>query len=128
MKRWWRLALLALAGLIAAGAATVLAVVVNLATGGTAGWFPAVGRHPVWWTIGATTAVAPASLLVWAAQRWYEQGRSGLVPAAEPLEPGLVDRPDEVEKIVAALKRRRGTVGITTVVQGAGGSARPQSP
>ena len=32
-----------------------------------------------------------------------------------------MDRPDEVEKIVAALKRRRGTVGITTVVQGAGG-------
>ena len=87
MERWWRLGLLALAGLIAAGAATLLAVVVNLATGGTAGWFPPAGRHPLWWTSGTTAAVALASLLVWAVQRWYERGLSVLVPAAERLEP-----------------------------------------
>ena len=70
MVRWWRLALLVLAGAAAAAAATVLAVAVNVATGGTAKWFPPVERHPLWWTAGATVAVAVASLLVWAAQRW----------------------------------------------------------
>jgi hypothetical protein len=46
-----------LAGLIAAGAATVLAVVVNLATGGTAAWFPPAGRAPLWGTSGHGRAV-----------------------------------------------------------------------
>ena len=36
-------------------------------------------------------------------------------------EPWVVDRPAEVDQIVAALRRRGGTVGITTAVQGAGG-------
>ena len=60
MVRWWRLALLVLAGVVAAAAGTVLAVAVNVATGGTARWFPAVERHPLWWTAGATAAVAAA--------------------------------------------------------------------
>ncbi len=49
MVRWsWRFALLALAGVLAAAAGTVLAVAVSVATGGTAPWFPAVERHPLW--------------------------------------------------------------------------------
>ena len=121
MVRWWRLALLVLAGVVAAAAATVLAVAVNVATGGTAKWFPPVERHPLWWTAGATAAVAVASLLVWAAQRWYERGLSVLVPAVQRPEPWVVDRPAEVDQIVAALRRSAGTVGITTAVHGAGG-------
>jgi hypothetical protein len=121
MVRWWRLALLVLAGVVAAAAATVLAVAVNVATGGTAKWFPPVERHPLWWTAGATAAAAVASLLVWATQRWYERGLSVLVPAVQRLEPWVVDRPDEVDQIVAALRRSAGTVGITTAVHGAGG-------
>ena len=121
MVRWWRLALLVLAGVVAAAAATVLAVAVNVATGGTAKWFPPVERHPLWWTAGATVAVAAASLLVWAAQRWYERGLSVLVPAVQRPEPWVVDRPAEVDQIVAALRRSAGTVGITTAVHGAGG-------
>ena len=121
MVRWWRLALLVLAGVVAAAAATVLAVAVNVATGGTARWFPAVERHPLWWTAGATAAVAAASLLVWGAQRWYDRGLSVLVPAVQRPEPWVVDRPAEVDQIVAALRRRAGTVGITTAVHGAGG-------
>src|SRR5579862_4091996 len=113
MVRWWRLALLVLAGVVAAAAATVLAVAVNVATGGTAMWFPPVKRHPLWWTAGATVAVAAASLLVWAAQRGYERGRSELVPEEQQLEPWVVDRPAEVDQIVAALRRSAGTVGIT---------------
>ena len=46
MVRWWRLALLVLAGVVAAAAATVLAVAVNVATGGTAQWFPACRAAP----------------------------------------------------------------------------------
>ena len=53
MVRWWRLALLVLAGVVVAAAGTVLAVALNVATGGTARWFPAVQRHPLWWTAGA---------------------------------------------------------------------------
>ena len=36
MVRWWRMALLVLAGVVATAAGTVLAVAVNVATGGTA--------------------------------------------------------------------------------------------
>ena len=121
MARWWRLTLVVLAAALAAAAATVLAVVVNVATGGTAAWFPAVGRHPLWWTAGATGAVAVAALLVWSSQRWYERGLAALIPAVQRPEPWVVDRPAEVGQIVAALRRRGGTVGITTAVQGAGG-------
>ena len=120
MVRWRRLALLILAGVMAA-AATVLAVAVNVATGGTANWFPPVERHPLGWTAGATAAVAVASLLVWAAQRWYERGLSVLVPAVQRPEQWVVDRPAEVDRIVAALRRSAGTVGVTTAVHGAGG-------
>ena len=120
--RWWRLALVILAGVLAAAAATVLAVVVNVATGGTANWFPAAGQHPLWWTVGATAAVAVASLLVWGTQRRYERGLQALAPAVQRPEPWVVDRPGEVDQIVAALQRRAGgTVGITTAVHGAGG-------
>ena len=93
----------------------------NVATGGTAKWFPPVERHPLWWTVGATAAVAAASLLAWGAQRWYERGLSVLVPAVQRPEPWVVDRPAEVDQIVAALRRSAGTVGITTAVHGAGG-------
>jgi hypothetical protein len=53
--RWWRLALLIVAGALAAAAATVLAVAVNVATGGTASWFPTMDQHP------AETQVGPAA-------------------------------------------------------------------
>ena len=33
----------------------------------------------------------------------------------------MVDRPAEVDRIVAALRRSAGTVGVTTAVHGAGG-------
>jgi NB-ARC domain/WD domain, G-beta repeat len=118
--RWWRLALVAFAAVVAAVTGTVLAVAVNVATGGTAGWFPAVGRHPLRWTAGATVAVAAAGLLVWQAQRWNERKLAVLVPAVQRPEPWVVDRPGEVGQIVAALRTGR-TVGVTTAVHGAGG-------
>jgi hypothetical protein len=77
-------------------------------------------RHPLWWTAGATVAVAAAGLLVWRVQGWYDRGLGELVPAAERPEPWVVDRPDKVNQIIAALGRG-GTVGVTTAVQGAGG-------
>jgi NB-ARC domain len=55
------------------------------------------------------------------AQRWYDRGPSVLVPAVPRPEPWVVDRPGEVGQVVAALRRRAGTVGITTAVHGAGG-------
>ena len=109
--RWRRLALLVLACVVLAAAGTVLAVAVNVATGGTAQWFPALQRHPRWWTAGATAAVTAGSLLVWGAQRWYDRGLSVLVPAVQRREPWVVDRPAEVGQVVAALRRRAGTVG-----------------
>ena len=50
------------------------------------------------------------------AQRWYDRGPSVLVPAVPRPEPWVVDRPGEVGQVVAALRRRAGTVGITTAV------------
>ena len=121
MVRWWRLALPVLAGVVAAAAATVLAVAVNVATGGTAKWFPPVEQHPLWWTAGATAAVAAAGLLGWAAQQWYQRDCSVLIPAVQQPEPWVVDRPAEVDQIVAALQGSAGTVSVTTAVRGAGG-------
>ncbi len=122
MVRWWRLAPLVLAGVVTAVAAAVLTVAGNVLTGATAPkGFPGLQRHPLWWTAGATAAVAVAWLLAWAAPRWYERRLSRLVPAVQRPEPWVVDRPAEVAQIVAALRRSAGTVGITTAVHGAGG-------
>ena len=122
MVRWWRLAPVVLAGVVTAVAAAVLTVAVNVLTGSKAPkGFPGLQRHPLWWTVGAAAAVAVAWLLAWAAQRWYERRLSRLVPAVQRPEPWVVDRPNEVDQIVAALRRSAGTVGITTAVHGAGG-------
>ncbi len=118
--RGWRLALVGAVGLLAAVAATVLAVALNAATGGTARWFPTMDRYPLWWTAGATVAVAGAGLVVWRVQGWYDRRVEELVPAVPPLESWVVDRPAEVNRIVSAL-RGGTTVGVTTAVKGAGG-------
>ena len=120
--RGWRLVLVAVVALVAAAAATVTAVAVNAATSGTAGWYRVVERHPVWWTAGATAAVAGAGLLVWRVQGWYDGKLAELIPAVQRPELWVVERPSEMKQIVRALRRRRGgTVGITTAVYGAGG-------
>ena len=122
MVRWWRLAPVVLAGIVTAVAAAVLTVAVNVLTSSKAPkGFPGLQRHPLWWTVGAAAAVAVAWLLAWAAPRWYERRLSRLVPAVQRPEPWVVDRPAEVDQIVAALRRSAGTVGITTAVHGAGG-------
>ena len=119
---WRRLALLILAGVLAATAGTVIAVAVNVATGGTAGWFLPLERHPLWWIAGATAGVAGTGLLVWWAQRWFERGLEELVPARQWPERWMVNRPSEVNQIVTALRRRSGrAVGVTAAVHGAGG-------
>jgi hypothetical protein len=121
--RGWRLALLVLAGVVAAGAGTVLTVAANVATGGKATRFPIIERDPWWWTAGSTLAVAAAGLVVWWSQRWYERGLVARVPVAQRPESWVVDRPAELGRVARALRRRRGgsTVGVTTAVHGAGG-------
>ena len=119
--KWRRLALLILAVAVVGVAGTVLNVAEAVATGNKAPWFPAVQRHSLRWTAGMTAAAIVGSLLAWAAQRRYERGLSELVPTVQRPEPWVVDRPDEVGQIVAALRRRAKTAGITTAVHGAGG-------
>jgi hypothetical protein len=95
---------------------------VNAATSGTAGWYQVVERNPLWWTAGATVAVAAAGLLAWRAQGWYDRRMAELVPAVQRPEPWVVDRPAKVKQIVDVLRSRHGQmVGITTVVHGVGG-------
>jgi WD40 repeat protein len=118
--RWWRFAVVAVAGALTATAGTALAVAVNVATGGSAGWFPPVAEHPAAWTAGATAAGAAAWLAAWQAQRWYERGLAVLVPTVQRPDSWVVRRPDEVRQVVRAL-RSGGSVGITTAVHGAGG-------
>jgi WD40 repeat protein len=122
MVRGWRLIPVAVAALAAATAVTVVAVAVNALTGGTAGWYRMIERHPLWWTAGATAAAAVTALAAWRVQAWYERRSAELVPAMQQPEPWVVDRPTEVNRIVVALRRRGGgTVGVTIAVQGAGG-------
>ena len=47
MVRWWRLALLVAGWCGGRGGRDGAGVAVNVATGGTARWFPAVQRHPL---------------------------------------------------------------------------------
>lgn len=117
-----QLALVILAGLAAAAAGTVAAVAVNVATGGSAPWFPGMDRRPLWWTIGATVLVAAAWLLAWQVQCRYDRALAELVPAEQRPEPWWVSRPAEVSQVITALRREaEGTVGITTALQGASG-------
>ena len=119
-RRW--MALVALASALGAASATVLAAAVNVATSGHAYWFPPIERHPLWWTAGAAVSTAATAFLLWWAQRGYDRALSELVPAVQRPEPWVVDRPAEVDRIVAALRRRHWRpVGITTAVHGAGG-------
>src|SRR5215510_3762488 len=71
--RWRRFILVSAAVLIAAAATTVLAISVNVATGGTAYPFPFIEHHPWWWSAGSTVALAGAGVLVWWTQRIYER-------------------------------------------------------
>lgn len=121
-SRWWRVAILAGAGLLAALATTVGAVAINVATGGSSPWLPAIQDDPLWWTAGATVGVACAAMLVWLAQKSADRRWLELVPVEQRPEAWVVDRPDEVGQVVTALIGRSGaTVGITTAVHGAGG-------
>ena len=77
MRRWWRIGLLAAVALTAGAAGTVLAIAINVATGGTAPWFPTMDRYPLRWTVAATLAAAVAGLLVWQAQKIAGPGGKG---------------------------------------------------
>ena len=57
MVRWWRLALLVLAGAVTAVVAAVASVAGNVLTGSTAPkGFPGLKQHPWWWVAGAAAA------------------------------------------------------------------------
>ena len=118
--RFGRLALVAVTGLLAAFAGTVLTVAANAATGGSVSWFPLIERDPLWWMAGSTIGVTVAGLLVWSAQRRYDAGRRQTAPPVQRPEPWMVPRPTEVTTIVNAL-RDGGTVGVTAAIHGAGG-------
>ena len=107
--------------LAAAFAATLVAIAVNVATGGTAPWFPAVEQRPLWWAGAGTAMVAMAGLTGTWTQRNIDRPLA-VVPAEQRPEPWIVERPREVDRIVDALRQRGSrTVGVTTALQGAGG-------
>ena len=113
----WRLALLVLAAVLAAASSTVLAVAVNVATGGTARWFPTMDRYPLWWAALAGVVAAGAAVSPVVPRR-----SKALASAELQVSEEVVGRPTELNAVVAALVRRRpGTVGITTGLYGAGG-------
>jgi WD40 repeat protein len=119
--RRWRWMFVVASVLAAACAATFVAVAVNVATGGTAPWFPAVERHPLGWAAAGTALVALAGLVGTWTQRRID-GPLAVVPAEQRPESWIVERPLEVDQIVDALRRRGSrTVGVTTALQGAGG-------
>jgi len=119
--RWWRWVLLTLSAVATATAATLVAIAVNVATGGTAPWLPAVEQQPLWWSAGGTAAVAVAGVAGWWTRGAVDRPLP-LVPAEQRPEPWIVGRPREVDQIVDALLHSGGrTVGVTTSLQGAGG-------
>jgi hypothetical protein len=83
MVRGWRLVPVAAAALGAAAEVTVVALAVDSLTGGTAGWYRVIERHPVWWTAEATAAAAVTGLVVWRVQVWYERRSAELALAVQ---------------------------------------------
>ncbi|MFC7534521.1 NB-ARC domain-containing protein [Actinoplanes sp. GCM10030250] len=105
--------------------AALAAIATNAATDMTTPWpwgLERVRNDPFAWTGGAVLAGFVASLAVWWVQHRAErQGAEVVLPIEHP-ESWVLDRPQEVDKVVAALWRRDdSTVGITTALQGAGG-------
>lgn len=125
-KRWagWVIAAM---GLVVAVTTSVTAVAINLATSGSNAWLSPVQAHPFWWTAGGTVAVGFSGVALWWLQRALgDRRRPALVPPGRRPESWIVDRPDEVEKVVSALVsgRRRGgdrSAALSIAVRGAGG-------
>jgi WD40 repeat protein len=118
VRRW---ILLILSVIAAASAATLVAVAVNVATGGSAPWFPALEQRPLWWAVAGTAATVVAGLAGAWAQRLVDR-QLPVVPAEQRPESWIVERPAEVDQIVDELRHRGSrTVGVTTALQGAGG-------
>jgi WD40 repeat protein len=105
----------------AASAATLVAVAVNVATGGSAPWLPAVERQPLWWAGAGTAVIAVAGLAGTWTQRLLDR-QLPVVPAEQRPESWIIERPVEVDRIVDGLRQHGSrTVGVTTALQGAGG-------
>ena len=91
-----------LAGLLAAAAGTVLGVAVNAATGSTVSWFPSVDRFRCGGLPADFGCGLRRSAGVVGSGR-YGRALRELVPAVQRPELWVVDRPSEVNQIVAAL-------------------------
>ena len=126
MRRRWRLVVVIVAAVVGVVAATIAAIAVNVATSSNVtwwpSWLPSINDNYLRWLAGSMAAVAGSGLFGWWAQRWYERGLVPLVPVPQRPDSWVVDRPEELTEIVAALRRRHGgTVGVTTALHGAGG-------
>ncbi|NUT97641.1 MAG: NACHT domain-containing protein [Saccharothrix sp.] len=69
VRRWL---VLIVAALLGSASAAIVAVAINVATGGESPWFPAVESHPLRWTAGGSLLAAAAAILFWHAQRRAE--------------------------------------------------------
>lgn len=69
MRRWLVMIVTVLVG---SAATIVVGVAINVTTGGTSPWLPAIEQDPLWWMLGGAIA---AAVLAWQAQPWAEQRR-----------------------------------------------------
>ncbi len=82
-----------------------------------------VRTHPFRSWVVLAGVVSLAEVVGWAVRR---RGQAGLLPPELRPPEWVVDRPEEAGRVVVALRRRDGgSVGISTALQGAGGSGRP---
>jgi hypothetical protein len=122
MRRGLKLVILIGATLMTAAVAALASVAANAATGSEVrwwpSWLPSMTDNYLRWLALSAVLVAGAGLFLWWAQRWYERTLVTLVPVAQRPHSWMVDRPDALNALVAALHRRRCS---TTVLHGAGG-------
>jgi WD40 repeat protein len=113
------------AAMLVAVAAALASVAANAATGSPVTWWPSLlpsmNDHYLWWLLASAMIGAGCGLSLWWAQRRYETALVALTPVAQLPQGWVVDRPEVLNTLVAALRRGGGTVGVTTAVHGAGG-------
>jgi len=114
------------AAIVVGAVSNVTALTINAASGIVGPWpagLDVIRLHPFRWSIALTVAVPVSGAIVRQFNLYSRRKQDFPVPPAIGRPDWVVDRPNELDQVVGALRRntRNATIGITTGLEGAGG-------